>query len=123
MHVAAREASLDSIKLLMRYGGKVEGSDLIAQAAIGHSWGRKDRYQVMELLLAHGASINALALKYTVSPDLKVNNGGQTALNVALISNDAALTRWLIERGADTNVVPIDGNLIEEYPYLGDEPI
>lgn len=121
MHFAAREASLESIKLLMSYGGKVEGSDLIAQAAIWHSWGREGRYEVIDFLLGHGASINAMALKHSVNSNRNVNNGGQTALNVAQISADLRFAKWLLERKADPSIKPIDRNLIEEYPYLGEE--
>jgi ankyrin repeat protein len=121
MHFAAREASLESIKLLISHGGKVENSDLIAQAAIGHSWGREGRYEMIDFLLGHGASINAMALKHSVNPYLNANSGSQTALNVAQISGDERLAKWLLERGVDPSIKPIDRNLIEGYPYLGEE--
>jgi ankyrin repeat protein len=123
MRFAAREASLASLKHLIRHGGIVEGSDLVAQAAIGHSWGRKDRLEVIDFLLTHGASINAMAQEHiaTSDPKSKTNDGGQTAFHVAKISGDVGLASWLLERGADLNIEPINGNLIEEFPYLGEE--
>jgi ankyrin repeat protein len=121
MHFAAREAPLKSIKLLISHGGKVESSDLIAQAAIGHYWGREGRYEIIDFLLGHGASINAMALENSVNPYLNANNGGQTTLNIARISGDERFAEWLLERGADPSIKPIDRNLIEEYQYLGEE--
>jgi hypothetical protein len=49
------------MKLLVEHGGQVCGTDLIAQAAIGHSWRRKNRIEVIEWLLDLGASIDAMS--------------------------------------------------------------
>jgi hypothetical protein len=39
MTIAAREAPLSILKLLVDHGGAIAGTDLIAQAALGDSWG------------------------------------------------------------------------------------
>ena len=41
-------------------------------------------------------------------------------MNVAQISEDEKLAEWLLERGADSSIEPLDKNLIEEYLYLGE---
>jgi ankyrin repeat protein len=42
MTYAAREASLSTLKMLVDYGGQIKGTDIVAQAVIGHSWRRLD---------------------------------------------------------------------------------
>jgi hypothetical protein len=61
MTVAAREASLQIIMLLVEHGGVIDGTDLVAQAAIGDSRGETGRLEVIEYLLDHGAPIDAVA--------------------------------------------------------------
>jgi hypothetical protein len=77
-----------SIRLLIRHGGKLVDSDLIDHATRGHLWGGKERYQVMELLLAYGGKTNAMALQCSASLTLEAANGGQIAFNVAQMSGD-----------------------------------
>lgn len=116
MLFAAREASLGVIQHLVAHGGKVVDSDLIAQAAIGHSWGQPNRMRVIEYLLKQGADIDGMALDHYQL----TSNGGQTALNVAQISCDAKLAKFLISRGANRDIQPVNPDLIEEFPYVGD---
>jgi ankyrin repeat protein len=49
---------------------------------------------ISELLVAHGADINA------------VNNFGETALSIAAHKGHVRLTTWLIAKGASTNCRP-----------------
>lgn len=118
MRSAAREASIGSLRLLVERGGRIKQTDLVAQAAIGHSWGRRGRLEVIEYLLSLGALIDAMAIK---DEGYSINNGGQTALNVASIAGDEELARWLLERGANADIAPINGDLIEEFPYRGEK--
>ena len=131
MVYAAREASIKGIRLLVEHGGQVSGSDLIAQAAIGHSWGRPGRLEVIEYLLNIGADINTMAAstwmpleEYSSSFDLNaymtINAGGQTALNVAKISGDNTLAKFLLDRGADPTIQPVNREPIEEFEYRGE---
>jgi ankyrin repeat protein len=130
MTFAAREASLSTMKLLVEHGGQVCGTDLIAQAAIGHSWGRKNRIEVIEWLLDLGASIDAMSASTWKSRqdfrgesafnDFMLRNlGGRTALNVANLSGDAPLAAFLIGKGANGEIQPVNQRLVEEFVYIG----
>jgi len=128
MVYAAREASLSVIKLLVEYGGKVKSSDLIAQAALGDSWGSFDRLEVIHYLLQKGALINALAASTwypeskwreyneitTLEAHMKKNQGGQTALHIAQISGHQAMVAFLMQNGADSSVKPLKTTRIIE---------
>jgi len=46
--------------------------------------------------------------------------GRQTALNVANISGDIALSKFLLSKGADPSIQPVHMDLIEEFPYRGE---
>jgi hypothetical protein len=92
MTFAARETSLSTMKLFVEYDGEVEGPDLVAQAAIGHSWGRLHRIEVIEYLLDLGAPIDTMSASTWMEPssfntgftrdrEMLMNSGGQTALN------------------------------------------
>lgn len=132
MTFAAREASLSTIKLLVESGGgQVKGTDLIAQAAIGHTWGRPERMEVMEYLLDLGAPINTMSAStwtdpstfiagFTLEDFMLTNSGGQTAFNIAQISGDTVLAEFLLGRGANPDIEPINKKLVTEFRYTGD---
>jgi hypothetical protein len=49
-----------------------------------------------------------------------MNSGGQTALNIGRISEDAVLTKNLISRGANLDIHPINKELVEEFQITGE---
>jgi hypothetical protein len=55
---AARRALLDVLKILIKYGGQVEDSRLVAEAALGDWWGYLDRVSIIDHLLDLGAPID-----------------------------------------------------------------
>lgn len=132
MTFAAREASLSTLKLLVESGGgQVKGTDLIAQAAVGHTWGRPERIQVMEYLLDLGAPIDTMSAStwadpssfvagFTLEQYMLVNAGGQTALNVAQISGDMVLAEFLLSKGANPAIEPLNKEPVEEFQYMGE---
>jgi hypothetical protein len=86
---------------------------------------------VIEHLLGPGESIDTMSVSTWRRPDYFTNEltvdqfmlmhaGGQTALNVAQISGDMALAEFLISKGADPNIQPVDNEFVEEFPYLGE---
>lgn len=132
MTFAAREASLSTMKLLVEHGGQVKGTDLVAQAAIGHAWGRPDRIKVIEYLLDLGCPIDVMSAStwkdpssFTQSLGLgmgmrHLGGGGQTALNISQILGDSELTDFLIKRGANPDIEPLRKDLVEEFVYTGE---
>lgn len=96
MTIAAREAPLSILKLLVDHGGAIAGADLIAQATLGDSWGKPNRMEAIEYLLAGGANIDATLDE----------GGGQTAFYVAYLAGNAKLVEFLLDRGTDANILP-----------------
>ncbi|KAF2395887.1 hypothetical protein EJ06DRAFT_560353 [Trichodelitschia bisporula] len=134
MVYAAREASLSSLVHLSIAGGRVEGTDLVAQAAIGHSWGRPGRFEVIEWLLERGAGIDVMAKESWKKPEeveetmestygpivltfdhFLEADGGQTAFNVARIWGDRELEGFLLARGADPQIEAVRKEKILEF--------
>ena len=113
LHIAAREASLRSLKLLVDNSGQV---------AIRHTWARPARFKVIEYLVAHDAPINAITLPESDSGwGWNSNNGVQTALNAPQIARDDEFIRFSVALGANPSILPQNDEIITEFPYKGEE--
>ena len=94
--------------------GNKGGTGLAAQTSAGGPV----NMELMELLLQHGADLNA-QVTGTMTYSMRVSrapsaNEGKTALHVAAESGKTDLVRYLLSKGAKTNITDADGhNAIE----------
>lgn len=107
--------------MLVERGGEVAGTDLIAQAALGDSWGKLDRIAITKYLLEQGASINAMAgstwkaqrhfgeqlEQFGKDYYMLTYGGGQQALHIAQQSGNKKLVELLLANGADQSIKPL----------------
>jgi ankyrin repeat protein len=89
--------------------GSRGGTGLAAQGAAGGA----ANTALMDLLLAHGADVNA-QVTGTKTYSMRVSrapsaNEGMTALHIAAQAGRADLVRYLLEKGANTEIVNSDG--------------
>jgi hypothetical protein len=122
---AARVARVPVLKILVRSGGEVKGTNLVAEAALAELWGYPDRTGVIEFLLDTGAPIDSSATftrppSYPQFPikksvvDLSLRfSGAQTAYSIARVSRNHTLETLLLARGADGR-----GNIVVDEPNL-----
>lgn len=109
MSSAARKAPLPILEMLVQHGGKVEGTDLVAHAALGDMWGLANRVAVVEYLLGMGALVDGRTRGRWPGagdePLIKASydfSEHQTAYNIARISGNHELEKILVTRRADT---------------------
>jgi hypothetical protein len=112
MATAVRVASISILKIFIQHGGKVEGTNLVAQVALADLWGYSNRPAVIEYLLEIRALINStirfnwplIASEYELKKRMFIFlDTTQTAYNIAQISRNQELENLLLARGADTN--------------------
>jgi len=99
------------IKLLMEHGLRVEATDAVVYAAIGHANGEPDRLEVAAYLLGLGAPINAwdrqfLDLEKCYS--MVALKGGLCALHHAAKAGNADMVALLLQAGADRSRRSLD---------------
>jgi ankyrin repeat protein len=69
--------------------------------------------ELMEMLLGHGADVNA-QVSGTLTYSMRVSrapsaNEGKTALHIAAETGKADLVRYLLQKGANTEIADADG--------------
>jgi ankyrin repeat protein len=105
---AVRCASLEIIKLLLKHGAQIEQSGAIQQAAqIG-------RLDIMEFLVKHGADVNEQLKENDPMQSSKRRTRlrklrNEAPLHFSVFSYQPEATRWLIDHGADADVVDSQG--------------
>jgi hypothetical protein len=109
---AARRAPLRILKILIEHGGKVEDSELVAEAAQGDWWGYPDRIDVINYLLDLGAPIER-GIGCSWPPNkpyfllrgrTSLFEGEKTAYQIARLTPNNELAELLSQRGAKANV-------------------
>lgn len=106
MHRAAISGSLETLKLLVSRGGVVQGTDLVAHAALAYQSDSKDRLEVIRYLLGKGAPIDAYYMNHSeqwssTTNSLYLSYGRQNALHFAISSGQEDLVEELLSRGAE----------------------
>lgn len=107
MHRAAGYASLETLKLLVSHGGRVEGSNLVAHASWAHTNKQPGRIEVIRYLLDQGAPIDVFYMdNSTRAKDSHegIFFGQQNALHFAVGEGTMDMVELLLEKGADRNV-------------------
>jgi ankyrin repeat protein len=89
--------------------GNRGGTGLAAQ----YSAGGPVNMELMEMLLQHGADVNA-QVSGTLTYSMRVSrapsaNEGKTALHIAAETGKADLVRYLLQKGANTEIADADG--------------
>ncbi|MBN4075988.1 ankyrin repeat domain-containing protein, partial [Gammaproteobacteria bacterium AH-315-E17] len=136
---AARAGDVESVRLLLEYGALVglpngrghtplmvvSGIDWPAEPTRGRYKTEADSIEIIRLLLAAGADINALTGDPTRRPDVQINDAnrgagmqpairgavnvdGQTALHAAAKMGWNQIVQYLIDNGATQQVIDVD---------------
>jgi ankyrin repeat protein len=114
--VASRKGDVETVKKLLALGVSAKARDRFDQPAIllavrGDQWSREKAFQIIDLLLKHGADIN------------DKNVFGTTPLMITQnISKFGGSDDIFIERGADVKVKDKFGGTLADFPYFGTEP-
>lgn len=115
LDVAARICNIPVVELLLQRGAKIECSSALHAAA---RTGRADSeaFPVMAYLLDHGADINALehqgSPEYFERMKMERRHAFGTALHSATFSRKKERVRFLLERGADRDVLNTQGGTV-----------
>jgi ankyrin repeat protein len=107
--LAVLNADMATIELLFHWGADVNKSPLLHLLTQ-----RKDRYtlQIIQFLLDHGASINALHYQDEVAGGPKTIGMGTPLHTAAYFGNDEVV-RYLLQRGTDRSVRGRHGRAID----------
>lgn len=112
MSYAVAEATPDLVRKMLELGGDVHKGELLHHA-IDRSSG--DAIEVLELLLDKGACINALMYeKHENSLRMFPFMGLGTPLHTAAEAGKLDVVRFLIEKGADTEIKDSKGRTARE---------
>lgn len=99
--LAAREGKTDTIKAIIENGYEVNSYNsnnrTVLLEVVWHSLGNEDYHEVVEWLIKNGADVN-----------LEDKNDGITCLMLAAEYGDYALTKILLDAGADVNAKAIN---------------
>ena len=107
---AARYPQSDMLKLLLVYGSRLEGSQVLRQAAL---WGQVHNAKI---LLDAGVDVNEVFMKYNYSDDTWKPWGCALHFAIHGLSHDwrqnfkSDMVRFLLSRGAKLEVVDGEGN-------------
>lgn len=92
------------MKLLVDHGLRVQSTDSIVYAAIGHTNGEPERLEVVSYLLSLGAPINAWDCQFCdweKCMSMISMKGGLTALHHAAKAGNTDMAVLLLQAGAD----------------------
>jgi ankyrin repeat protein len=98
---------MDTIKLLVEYGGLVTDGGLVAHASYAHNSGQPQRLEVVRFLLDHGASVDGLFMENAnkeIPDGMAILMGRQTGLHCAIWGGKIDMISLLLDRGADMNL-------------------
>ena len=95
---AVQSGDAEEVRLLLDAGIDVNSRNAKSQTALLNAVIMGDRAEIVRLLLGGGAHVDAL------------NENGDTPLAYAVYLGDVAVTRLLLEAGADPNKRNLDGN-------------
>ncbi|KAL8990733.1 MAG: hypothetical protein Q9169_008049 [Polycauliona sp. 2 TL-2023] len=118
LEAAAFKASLEVIKMFVDHGGRVYPSNALPAAA--HTF-LPDRTDVLAYFLDNGAPINMI--EYEFDDDTRKMFGMKaygTALHQASKRGNEQLVRFLLERGATTNLKDTVGKTAMQYAQQND---
>lgn len=104
---AAQYAPLPILKLLMSNGVRVQSTDAIVKASIGHADNEPERLEVVRYLVGCGAPINAHDMQFcdfNRCMSLMLIKGKLTALHHAARTGKADMVALLLHMGADRNL-------------------
>ena len=112
IELAARHASLETIRFLIDQGASFEQTDAIVLAALGHIKGIPECLKVILLLSEHGVSVNAYHLQFHDEKEYMSMIGIRNrmkALHYASRGGKADLVGVLLAKGADQSPKTFDG--------------
>jgi ankyrin repeat protein len=109
-----RESVITSTNLvdteaLLQHGAQIKHSGAIREAA------KSGRVKALELLLKYGGDIDERLPKDVGFLERKKRDqhASETPLHVAVLNNQVDVTRWLLNHGADTEVLDLQGRTAE----------
>ena len=107
MSYIARYAPLSSLQLIVDHGGRVQSTDTIVNAVLGHAQGEPDRLEVVRYLLDRGAPIDAFHRRFC-DPEKCMGwimmGGGLTGLHHAAKAGKEDMVALLLQHGANTKL-------------------
>ncbi|KAL8903052.1 MAG: hypothetical protein Q9207_004184 [Kuettlingeria erythrocarpa] len=113
LEVGALHGSLETVKMLVDHGAKIEaGSAALHAAAQGDA---PDRIPVMEFLINQGADVNGLAADLTGPSEARRSGRKGTPLHSATKWANEEAKAWLLEHGADPKARNELGETPEEW--------
>lgn len=99
IHEAAANGDLDKVQWLIEQGISVNARDnTYIDSSVLHYAAQYGQLKMVELLLAQGAML-----------DIK-NNSGHTPLTAAIAGGHSDITQFLLNKGADPNIISFFGN-------------
>ncbi|KAL8835887.1 MAG: hypothetical protein Q9176_006660 [Flavoplaca citrina] len=120
LETAAWKASLDVIKILVDHGGRVYPRNALPAAAKTHL---PDRTEILAYFLANGAPINMM--EYEFDDDTRKIFGVKgfgTALHHAAKRGNEQMVRFLLEKGANTDLKDSLKKIAMQYAQENDHP-
>lgn len=101
--------NLVDTEALLQHGAQIKHSGAIREAA------GSGRVDALELLLKYGADIDERLPKDVGFLERKKRDqhASETPLHVAVLKNQVDVTRWLLNHGADTGVLDLQGRTAE----------
>ena len=107
VEAAAQYAPLPIMKLLVSHGGRVQSTDAIVKASIGHAEDEPGRLEVVRYLVGCGAPVDAYDMQFSDPKrcvSLMLIKGRLTALHHAARAGKADMVALLLHIGANRNL-------------------